>query len=226
MELTLVESFLLLALDNKKGKFLIDSIALNHGLAGAVLMKLTILKKIKIENKRVYVIDSSDTGTKFLDNFLHTISESRKNKRVRRWVHKLASSLKKQKYDIIDNLVERGILEKKRKKWLGFIPYKVYPTIDSTQEDELRALLLAIIRGQREVDPKNIMLFSLLEATKLSRVLFSQKKEYKFARKRIKVLTRDFETNSLIHATIKEVCSAVITASTSAAVRASSGSRK
>ena len=44
MRLTLVEGFLLLALDNKKGTFLIDSIALNHGMAGAVLMTLLVRK--------------------------------------------------------------------------------------------------------------------------------------------------------------------------------------
>ena len=225
MELTLVESFLLLALDNKKGKFLIDSIALNHGLAGAVLMKLTILKKIKVEKKRVYVIDSSATEKEFLNNFLHYFRKSKKPKRVRRWVHKLASRLKKQKYDILDNLIERGILKKERKKLLGLIPYTVYPTVDSTKEDELRSVLLDIINGKRDVDPKSLMLFSLLEATKLTRVLFHKKKDYKFAHKRIKALTRNFETNSIIHATIKEVCSAVITASTSAAVAASSGSK-
>lgn len=105
---------------------------------------------------------------------------------------------------------------------LGFIPYTVYPTVDPSQEDELRALLLDIIHGKREIDPNSLMLFSLLEATKLSRALFYHKKEYKYAQKRIRALTRDFETNRLIHATIKEVCSAVITASTSAAVTASS----
>ena len=224
MELTLIESFLLLALDNKKGKFLIDSIALNHGLAGAVLMKLTILKKIKVERRRVYVIDSRDTGTEFLDNFLHYINASKKPKKVRRWVHKLASKLKKQKYEILHNLIEQGILKKEKKKLFGFIPYTVYPTVDSTKEDELRAILLDIVNGKRDVDPKSLMLFSLLEATKLTRTLFYKKKDYKFAHKRIKALTRDFETNSIIHATIKEVCSAVITASTSAAVAASSGS--
>jgi hypothetical protein len=222
-ELTLVESFLLLALDNK-GKFLIDSVSLNHGVAGAVLMKLTILKKIKVERRRVHVIDASDTGIEFLDQFLHYINASQKPKRVRRWVHKLAARLKKRKYTIIANLIERGILKKEKNKFLGIIPYTVYPTVDSSPEDEVRSHLLDIIRSKKEVDPKSLMLLSLLEATKLSKALFSRRKEHKYARKRIKALTREFETNSIIHATIKEVCSAVITASTSAAVAVSPGS--
>jgi len=82
--------------------------------------------------------------------------------------------------------------------------------------------LLAIIRGKRSADPKSLMLLSLLEATKLTRPLFYQRQAYKFARKRIKSLIREFETNNLIYIIIKEVCAAVITASTSAAVAAAS----
>jgi hypothetical protein len=191
---------------------------LNHGIAGAVLMKLTILKRIRIENKRVHIIDSSSTDMAFLDYFLNYINGYSKPKKVRRWVHKLAYRLRKKKYEVIDNLIERGILNKEKKHWLGFIPYTIFPTIDSTQEEELRNHLLAIIHGQQKVNPKSLMLLSLLEATKLTRTLFQQRKSYRYARKRIKALTKDFESNSMIHATIKEVCSAVITASTSAAV--------
>ena len=218
IKLTLAEGFLLLALDNKKGKFLIDSIALNHGLAGAVLMKLTILKKINIEHRRVYVIDSGETGSAFYDSILQYLQARKKPRKVRFWVHKLATRLRKQKYELIDNLVRQGILIKQKQRLLGFIPCTTYPTVDSTPEDELRSQLLAIIRGKRTTDPKSLMLLSLLEATKLTRALFYQRRAYKFAHKRIKALTREFETSNLIHITIKKICAKIINVSTSAAV--------
>ncbi len=221
MELNIVEGFLLLALDNKKGKFLTDSLAINHGLAGATLMKLTIQNKIEIREKRVYVIDSSSTGTSYLDEILESIHSAGKNHKVRFWVNRVASKWKKLRYELLGDLMERGILTKKRKKILGLFPYSVYPTIDERPENELREKLLNIVEGKTGIDPKSLMLFSLLGATKLTRVLFSSRAEYKKGKKRIKELTREFENNPLIHLTIKEVCSVVIKASTSAAVRAS-----
>jgi hypothetical protein len=223
MELNIVEGFLLLALDNKKGKFLTDSLAINHGLAGATLMKLTILNKIEIREKRVYVIDSSPIETSYLDRVLEYINSAGKNHKVRYWVNRVASKWKRLRYDLIGDLMERGILTKQRRKFLGLFPYSVYPTIDDRPETELREKLLSIVNGKTEIDPKSLMLFSLLGATKLTRVLFSSRAEYRKGKERIKELTREFEINPLIHLTIKEVCSVVITASTSAAVRASVG---
>jgi len=223
MEWTLVEGFLLLALDNRKGAFLIDSIALNHGLAGAVLMKLIILKRIRIEHRRVYVVDTSDTGSPLLNSMLDILAQSKKQRKVKQWVTRLAARLKKKKQMVIDRLVEEGVLKKQRTKILGFIPHTVYPTADTTREDALRSNMMAIIQGERQVDPKSLMLLSLLEATKLTRVLFSHRKHYRQARKRIRELTSEYEVGNMIHTTIREVCSVVITASTSATVQAASG---
>ena len=224
MELNLVEGFLLLALDNKKGKFLTDSLAINHGLAGATLMKLTIIDRIEIRDRRVYVIDNALTGVGYLDRILQYIDSYEKKYKVRHWVNRIASKWKKLRYELVENLIEQGILTRRRKKLLGIFPYSVYPTIDLRPENELREKLLGIIKGEQEVDPKSLMLFSLMEATKLTRVLFYSRQEYKEGRKRIKELTREFDTNPLVHITIKEICSVVITASTSAAVKATHNS--
>lgn len=221
MGLNLVEGFLLLALDNNKGKFLTDSLAINHGLAGATLMKFTILDRVKVEGKKVQVIDHSPTGKDYLDKIMQYIDSSSKQRKVRYWVHRIASKWKTLKYELLNSLTDRGILKRQRKKFLGLFPYSVYPTVNPQPEDELRDKLLKIVENEKEIDAKSLMLFSLMEATKLTRVLFSSKEEYKKGRRKIKELTREFEINPLIHRTIKEVCSVVITASTSATVRAS-----
>jgi hypothetical protein len=221
MELNLVEGFLLLALDSKKGRFLTDSLAINHGLAGATLMKLTIINRIEIRDRRVYVVDPSSTGIVYLDKILDYIHSSGKEEKVRYWVHRTASKWKKLRQDLIGSLMDRGILTKKRKKWLGLFPYHVYPDVNLKPERKLREKLLHVVEGQTEADAKSLMLLSLLEATKLTRVLFSSRSAYRKGRKHIKLLTREFENHPLIHRTIKEVCTVVIAASTSAVVRAS-----
>lgn len=40
MELNLIEDFLLLSLDDEKGRFISDTTYLNNGLAGAIMLEL------------------------------------------------------------------------------------------------------------------------------------------------------------------------------------------
>ena len=54
MELQLFEKFILISLDQKKGKFLIDSFSLNYALAGSILLELSELNKIAIKNKKIF----------------------------------------------------------------------------------------------------------------------------------------------------------------------------
>ena len=224
MKLNLIEEFLLLALDNKKGKFLTDSLAINHGLAGASLMKLTIAGRVEVKDKRVYVVDNTPTGIDYLDKILEYIDSSGKHRKVRYWVHRIASKWKRFRSELIDGLIDRGILTKKRRKFLGLFPYSVYPTVDPDPENELRDRLLKIINGEKSMDPRSLMLLSLMEAVKLTRVLFHSRAKSREGRKKAKELTKEFETTPLIHSTIKEVCSVVISASTSAAIRGVNGS--
>lgn len=221
MELNLIECFLLLALDSKKGKFFTDSLAINHGLAGATLMKLAISNKIEIKERRVYVVDNTPFRVNYIDRMLSYIYSSRKNRKVKYWVNRLASKWREMRIDLFNGLIQKGVLRKERKKIWGLFPYTIYPVDDLTPVLELHKKLRRIIDGKEKVNAKSLMLFSLLESTKLTRVLFSSRSEYREGKKRIDELTKDFEANPLIHITIKAICAVVITASTSASVRAS-----
>ena len=53
MELNLYEEFILLSLDKVKGKFLIDALSVNYGLAGAILLQLSQNENIIIDNKKI-----------------------------------------------------------------------------------------------------------------------------------------------------------------------------
>jgi hypothetical protein len=225
MKSDLVEGFLLLALDNSRGTFLIDSIALNHGLAGASLMELAMIGRIRVKDRRVEGVDDADTGSPFLNAMLQIIHRSGRPGKVRRWVTRLAARLKKKRQLLIRQLITEGTLKAERRMILGMIPHTVYPTVDSTREERIRARLMAMIKGEEKVDPRYLLLLSLLEATKLTRVLFDNRKEYRQARRKIQELTSDFEVGNVLRTTIKEVCSVVITASTSAVVNANNKHR-
>ncbi|MEE4257671.1 MAG: GPP34 family phosphoprotein, partial [Bacteroidales bacterium] len=74
MELTLKEKFLILAYDPVKGKNLATNF-ISYGLAGAILMELAELNRIKIEKKRVKLTGHQRTGDHVLDNALSLIDK-------------------------------------------------------------------------------------------------------------------------------------------------------
>uniref|UniRef100_UPI00405658B0 GOLPH3/VPS74 family protein n=1 Tax=Roseivirga sp. TaxID=1964215 RepID=UPI00405658B0 len=59
MKLNLIEEFLLIALDDEKGQFVIDSTHLHFGLAGAILLEMALREKVDIsgENELDFIIN-------------------------------------------------------------------------------------------------------------------------------------------------------------------------
>ena len=49
MSLDILEEYLLIALDDSKGQFVIDSTHLHYGLAGAILLELALREKVSIQ---------------------------------------------------------------------------------------------------------------------------------------------------------------------------------
>ena len=73
--LNLMEELLLLALDDEKGKIISSSsCALPYGLRGALLLELFLAEKIDIVDKKIGVIDKSNTGNEVLGFTLLFIS--------------------------------------------------------------------------------------------------------------------------------------------------------
>lgn len=223
MELNLYEHFMLLALDNKKGKYLIDSLSLNYSLAGAILFEMVLLEKLDIKDKRISVKNPVPTGNFVIDETLRLIRKKGNRKKIKRYVNILGSRANRFKKSIIKDLLKHGIIKKVRKKFLGLIPYTRYPEINSKPEKNLRDQLHKIIFGEAKPDERYVMLLSLIDSCKLLRLLYPDKKTHKEARKRIEGITKEFEISEAVSQTIKEVRAAIVASTVSASVVTSSG---
>ena len=72
--ISLIEEFLLLALEDEGGEFRrIPETSFSCGLAGAALMDLEIRGKIGTNVEGLWVVDTSPTGSELLDKLLATI---------------------------------------------------------------------------------------------------------------------------------------------------------
>ncbi len=223
MNYNLTEKFILLALDPKKGKFLIDTMSLNYGIAGAILLELSELNKISVINKRLVLSDKKLSGNFVIDESIKLINSSGKNRKTKYWVYKLGNKVSKFKKSILKDLNTKRIIkiEKKTYVWGLFKVYR-YPFITVGAIEDTKSKLKGIVLKNEKPDIDNLLLLSLMNSCKLTRVLFTDKKQHRIARKKIKELTKDIEISEAVSQTIKEIQTAVMVATTSAVVSSSS----
>ena len=215
MQLNLFEKFILLALDQNKGKFLIDTLSLNYGIAGAILLELSEMNKISIKNKKIIVTDKKLTKISIVDACIKLINNSRKKRKAKYWIYKIGNKSSGFKKLILKNLYEKKIIRISKKSYLwGLFSVYKYPTINSKLSTEIKSKLKKIVLEGEDPDIESLLLLSLMNSCKLFRVLFINKKEHKTAKKRIKELTKNIEISEAVGQTLKEIQTAVIVATT------------
>ena len=218
MELNLIEEFLLIALDDEKGQFVIDSTHLSYGFAGAVLLELAVREKINVSNDRLELTNSAYEKEVVINKTIEMLKESSKNRKIDYWVKELASRAKELKDDTLKGLMHKGILGKEEHKILWIIPNTKYPTQDITPENKIRKRLHDVMLEGAESSPRDIMLLSLIDVSELTREAFRDTNEYKLVKKKIKEATQDIKISQAINRTIRDIQAAIMIAVLSAVI--------
>lgn len=186
--LTFTEEILLLMLDDD-GLFLpIRGGAVEHILAGAVLMDLAFANRIDTDPEKLQVIDATPTGNSLLDGPLDRIVQSSETLNTKGWVELLA---REQAADIrqqaMNGLIENGILEARDKKFLWVFRSRRYPTIDGRVERGVKLRMEDVLLSDDMPDPRDVALICLVDACDILGDLFSER-EMERVRPRIEQL--------------------------------------
>jgi len=223
MEIRLIEKFVLIAIDPKTGKLLIDSLSLNYGIAGAILLEMSELNKIAIKDKRLYVSDNKYSNDPIIDECSKLIDNSKKLRKSKFWVNRIGNRANRFKKYILNDLNRKKIVFIKQKSFVwGLINVKRYPSSNIKIVNEIKQKLKSIVLENHKADLDSLLLLSLMNSCKLSHVLFVSKKEYRKANKRIKELVREIEISNDVGHVIKEIQAAVLIATTSSFIGSSS----
>ena len=191
VEMLICESYFLLILEKWKHK---NSIALGSYeikyLPGAGIMDLILREKLLLEGKKLRVIDTNSTGDVYLDEILAIIKDSKKIRKLNRWVERLSLYHHIQLYTLVfKSLESQGIL-KFEKRVFAKVFYKW--SYDFTRPEVIQSLLERIQKVFSEnLDPdiELLCLLSLLKNSKLIKVCIP--KEYRsVAKYRIEQLVR------------------------------------
>lgn len=204
MELNLVDKFILLALNDDKGTFASEPFAMTYGLAGAILLELSLRECITITNKKVHLKNKQRIGDGLLDKYFELIFKSKKDRTVMHWIQSFGNKERKIKKEILDKLIQKGILTKREEKFLWVFNNDKFPTVNSKPENTLRKRLYDIIEFDKSPQVDELMLICLIDTCKLNRTVYG-KERAKNCKDRIRTIIADAKKSKDISATIKEV---------------------
>ena len=211
MNLDLLEEFLLIALDDDKGGFVIGSTALHYGFGGAVLLELALRDKIEIDGEKVILKDSAMETELALNKSIELIKGS-KARKVKEWIEILAKKSDDFKDDTLQRLINKCILSKEEHKILWIIPKQKYPTSNMNPEMKVRKRLEDVVQGGKKAKPRDVMLLSLIDATDLTKEAFRKAEDYKKIKARLAEVTQDVKISAAINKSLREIQTAIMLA--------------
>ncbi|MFX1266835.1 MAG: GPP34 family phosphoprotein [Promethearchaeota archaeon] len=185
------ESYLLITLDESKGKHYIrQGIAKDECFAGAWIMDLIFRGKLAIERKKLKVIDAKSTGDEYLDDILNVLKGSKMIHKIRYWIRILSSQQKMKLYDLtLKRLESQGVLKFEKEPFLKIFKrwgyFFIQPAVKKSLVEQIRNVII------NNLDP-DIYLLCLLNFLRISRLIrvYIPKEYRKLAKYRINELIR------------------------------------
>ena len=162
---SLIEEFLLLALEDEGGEFSrIPETSLSCGLAGAALMDLAIRGRIDSDLHALWVVDPSPTDSAMLNEVLAEISAEPQRLHPRDWIARLMPQAVRLRAEAIARLCERGILRQEDHAFLWVLQARRYPVDRGEERLEGKRRLLALLFNREIPDPQDVALVALADA--------------------------------------------------------------
>ena len=169
MDVTLGDELLLLGYDDVTGKAEVASADLECGLAGALLMELTLAGRVEVSGKNLTVLDSAPVGDAEADAALNRIAGEDKPHPPDWWIDQLRSGLRER---MLERLTERGMLRLERHKKMLVVTVSRYVSGDSAAESDARARLEDVVVRGAEPDARTAALGALVDSCGLARRVF------------------------------------------------------
>ncbi len=224
--LSTAEKFLIIAHRPEKGGFLTSQTFIQYGIAGAVLLDLTLSERISITDKKLFLKPGKALSYPLLNDVSTMISQSPNPRKISYWVGKLASRYNRYKWQILEVLEGKRILRIEKKKFLGLIPYRQSVFTETyTRASLIRQLKNEILSG-RGGDGELNALAGMVKACSMERVLSSDRDELKRIRQHLKVMVSESPVSDVVAQTIRQVQAAIIASVTAAAIASASAGRR
>lgn len=176
MKLSLAEGLMLIALDDEEGRLLSAAEhSIDHGLLAIVILELSLIKRIGFDEGKIIVKDSTGTGNKVLDSVLQAIGGG--GDTVVNTITKLAPQFENVQDDVIELLVQRGILKVESTKLLWIPVSERMDNANYAFEQEIRDTLKAVVQKGHSPSVAIVILMSMINNCKILGEVFREKDE-------------------------------------------------
>lgn len=173
--LTLAEDLVLLALDDQSGRILpVDDIGYRHALGGAVLMDLALRGKIDNDVATLRLVDETPSAEGLLNHWISIIAAESESLPAKVWIARLALESEEIEHATLSRLVERGILACQEKRLLWVFETRRYPTIDGTEEREVKRRIIDVLLSDGTPSQTDAILVGLVDDARLLPHLLSE----------------------------------------------------
>ncbi len=210
MNFTTTENFILLAQHPSKGRFLINDIYLNYGLTGAILLDLSLNEIIILENKKLCLIKEYTGENKLITEISKFIQYSKKPRKLKNWIGKIANKVRKKKWLMIQQLADKGLLKVVDKKFLGIFSYKKNYLIEKNLHDNLIRDIKHAVLNQEHLTNDMLVLIGLIEACKMHKIFNTGRSETKELREKMKQIIKECPIAETIKESIMEIQAAIM----------------
>jgi hypothetical protein len=176
LPLTLLEEFLLLALDDQSGQLHpLARSTLDCAAAGAVLMDLTLRNRIDNDLRDMFVVDQTPLGDDLLDPVLQLMSLAPilSPHPIAYWLRQMADEGEALREKALRRLELRGIIHRQDRKILWMFGARRYPLIDDKEVREVKLRILGVVLGSDVPTPHDVMLTGLADSCALFRYILS-----------------------------------------------------
>ena len=210
--LTFPEEIVLLALDDKTGKFVdLPPLAMDQALAGAALLELAFQNRIDTDLTHLSLVSAKPTGEDMLDLLLEKIVAAKDKMDAKYWVGVFSADGEKIREKVLRRLVQRGVLKQEEKKILWVIPGRRYPMVNDQEEREVRKRIRSVVVDGEVPSPRDVVLVSLASACQLLRSVFTDADLLKYSARIAEVSKMDL-IGRAVSKSVAEVQEAVMRA--------------
>ena len=176
MTISLIEEFLLLALEDEGGEFSkVPETSLSCGIAGAALMDLALRGKIDSDLTSLWAIDTTPTDSETLNKVLADIAAEPNRLDAKTWIKRLMPQALRLRAGALAKLCERGILRQHDHEFLWVMKGRKYPVEREGERLEVKRRIMALLFNQDIPDPADIALIALADATGIFERILSPK---------------------------------------------------
>jgi golgi phosphoprotein 3 len=175
MALTMPEEILLLLLDDETGKPVgLPGPAGDLAVVGAILMELALAGRIDTDLDSLTVVDPRPIGDPVLDGVLARLAEPGAARTSRGWIQDFAKGAGLLRTQLLERLVQAGVLRRVEDRFLWVFPERRYPKAEARVEVEaVRARLRHVLLDDSIPEPRDALLIGLARAASLVPLLVS-----------------------------------------------------